>query len=77
MKQGVGSDFGFQVGFKFGSINGKLMKNTTFSKTMVVIAILCGMAGPGLPGKAVAASKPSWKLSGELEEAQGHQSTPC
>src|SRR2546430_15414233 len=45
------------------------MKNITFSKTMVVIAVLCSMAGPGLPGKAAAASKTSWKLSGELEEA--------
>src|SRR5215831_18688195 len=40
------------------------------SKSLILGAIVCGVAALGLPGSAVAApSKTSWKIKGELEEA--------
>src|SRR6202171_4441445 len=46
------------------------MNEIMFRKSIVSIAIVCGLAAFGLPGRAAAAAgKTSWKLSGELEEA--------
>jgi hypothetical protein len=45
------------------------MKKIRFNKSIASVAIVCGIAVFGLPGKGVAASKTSWKVSGELEEA--------
>ena len=45
------------------------MKEIMSPKSMVLVAVLCGLALFGLPDKAAAASKTSWKVAGELEEA--------
>jgi hypothetical protein len=45
------------------------MKKIRFNKSIASVAIVCGIAVFGLPGKGAAASKTSWKVSGELEEA--------
>src|SRR5436190_15164562 len=46
------------------------MKKLMFSKAIVSVAIVCGISAFGIPaGTAATASKTSWKVSGELEEA--------
>ena len=46
------------------------MKSISFNKTIMPVAMLCGMAAFSLPDwAAAAASKASWKVTGELEEA--------
>src|SRR5258705_106852 len=46
------------------------MKSISFNKTIMPIAMLCGMAAFSLPDwAAAAAGKASWKVTGELEEA--------
>src|SRR6266566_2909525 len=45
------------------------MKRIIFNHSVVSLAIACGMTILGSPSKASAASKTSWKVSGELEEA--------
>ncbi len=44
------------------------MKGIMLNKSIVSIVIVCGIAASGIPGRAAAAaSKTSWKVSGELE----------
>ena len=46
------------------------MKEIMSSKSIVWVAIVCGITAFGIPGRAAAAaSKTSWKVTGELEEA--------
>src|SRR6266550_3080811 len=46
------------------------MKAIMSSKSIVSIAIVCGISAFGIPGRAAtAANKTSWKITGELEEA--------
>src|SRR5206468_5107651 len=46
------------------------MKLFISGKSILPIAMVCGIASLGLPGRvAAAAAKTSWKISGELEEA--------
>src|SRR5213593_982916 len=46
------------------------MKGITFSKSIISLAIIFGIGAFGIPGRApAAASKTSWKVAGELEEA--------
>jgi len=46
------------------------MKGITFSKSIISLAIIFGIGAFGIPGRAAAAAtKTSWKVSGELEEA--------
>jgi hypothetical protein len=46
------------------------MKEIISSKTIVSVAIVCGISALGIPGRAAAAeSQTSWKVTGELEEA--------
>jgi hypothetical protein len=46
------------------------MKNIISPKSIVSIAILCGISAFGMPGQmAATAGKTSWKVTGELEEA--------
>src|SRR6266853_96829 len=45
------------------------MKPIIFSKFITPVTIVCGMAAFGLADRAAAASKTSWKITGELEEA--------
>src|SRR6266404_4595214 len=48
----------------------KIMKSSSFNKTIMPVAMLCGMASFSLPDwAAAAASKASWKVAGDLEEA--------
>src|SRR5207245_7065363 len=48
----------------------KLMKGIIWSKSVVSIAIVSGICALGISGiSAAAASKTSWKVTGELEEA--------
>jgi hypothetical protein len=48
----------------------KLMKHIMSGKAILSMAMLYGIAAPGLPGRAAdAAPKIPWKVSGELEEA--------
>jgi hypothetical protein len=45
------------------------MKTTVFKKSIVSMAIVCGLAAFAPGGWAADAPKVSWKVSGELEEA--------
>lgn len=46
------------------------MKHIMLNKSIVSVAIFCGFTAVGIPGSATAAaSKTSWKVTGELEEA--------
>src|SRR6266404_1508206 len=46
------------------------MKEIMSSKSIVSVAIVCGISALGIPGRGAAAeSKTSWKVTGELEEA--------
>src|SRR6266436_8333275 len=46
------------------------MKSIISSKSIIPVAMVFGMAAFGLPDRAAAAaSKTSWKITGELEEA--------
>src|SRR5213083_1853318 len=46
------------------------MKGIMFSKSIVSVAIVCGIGAFGIPSRAAAAAtKTSWKVAGELEEA--------
>src|SRR5882762_2234212 len=48
----------------------KFMRQITSGESIVALAIACGISALGVPGRAAAAaSKTSWKISGELEEA--------
>src|SRR5258706_15743801 len=46
------------------------MKEIISARSIVSLAIVCGISALGVPGRAAgAAPKTSWKISGELEEA--------
>src|SRR6266478_7208411 len=46
------------------------MKEIISARSIVSLAIVCGISALGVPGRAAAAAtKTSWKISGELEEA--------
>src|SRR5947207_9675463 len=46
------------------------MKQILSGKSIVSLAMVCGIASLGLPGRAAAAAaKTAWKINGELEEA--------
>ncbi len=46
------------------------MKQIMSSKSVVLVAMVCGIGALGIPGRVAAAeSKTSWKVNGELEEA--------